>query len=122
VNAPAKCTLLFLLNLLDAKLTLLWVRAGMAEEGNWLMARLLEGGDAPFLAVKLLVGAFAAYVLWRWSDRGLARGGLNVALALYIGLMFIHAVTAATTLNDRFSTAAALRFFESVAVALFSAV
>ncbi|MER3427847.1 MAG: hypothetical protein C4334_07065 [Pyrinomonas sp.] len=112
MNAPAKCTLLFLLNLLDAKLTLLWVRAGMTEEGNWLMARLLEAGDAPFLAVKVLVGAFAAYVLWRWSDRRLARGGLDFALALYLGLMLIHAVTAAVVFDGRLSAATAVQFFK----------
>lgn len=86
-------TLLFGLNLLDALLTLIWVRNGIAEEGNHLMARLLEIGDLTFLAAKLAVGAITVFVLLKWSYMRLARYGLAVALAVYIGLMGIHLLT-----------------------------
>ena len=85
--------LLFTLNFLDAVLTIYWVRNGFATEGNGLMARLLESGDLPFLAVKIAVGAAAAIVLWRWKHLRLARYGLALALCLYIGLMGVHFVT-----------------------------
>ncbi len=85
--------LLFTLNFLDAVFTIYWVRNGFASEGNELMARLLEIGDLPFLAVKIAVGAAAALVLWRWADLRLARYGLALALTLYIGLMGVHFVT-----------------------------
>ena len=84
---------LFLLNLLDAVLTLVWVTNGIAEEGNHLMAMLLEIGPGMFLGVKLAIGAFAAFVLLRWGDRPLARYGVTAALAVYIGVMAIHFVT-----------------------------
>lgn len=85
--------LLFGLNLLDALLTIVWVRSGVATEGNQLMATLLDIGNGPFLAVKIAMGAVCAIVLVRWGDRPVAKYGLAVALALYIGLMGIHAFT-----------------------------
>jgi hypothetical protein len=85
--------LLFALNLLDALLTIVWVRSGVATEGNQLMASLLDIGNGPFLAVKIAMGTVAAIVLIRWGSRPLARYGLSVALAIYIGLMGIHLFT-----------------------------
>jgi len=86
-------TLLFGLNLLDALLTLVWVRAGVASEGNQLMARLLEIGELSFLGAKVAIGTVAVLVLLRWGYLKLARYGLAVALAVYIGLMGIHLFT-----------------------------
>ena len=86
--------LLFALNLLDALLTIVWVRTGVATEGNQLMAGLLDIGNGPFLGVKIAIGAIAAIVLYRWGNRPLARYGLAVALAVYIGLMGIHLLQA----------------------------
>jgi len=85
--------LLFALNLFDGILTIYWVHNGFAAEGNQLMAGLLENGYTPFLAVKLAVGALAAFVLWRWGNLRLAKYGLTLALAIYIGLMGVHFVT-----------------------------
>jgi hypothetical protein len=85
--------LLFALNFLDAVLTIYWVRNGFATEGNHLMATLLDIGDAPFLAVKIAIGAVTAVVLWRWRKKPLAKYGLAVVLVVYIGLMGIHFVT-----------------------------
>ena len=85
--------LLFSLNLLDALLTIVWVRNGVATEGNHLMARLLETGDFPFLTAKVAMGTITAFVLLRWGNRRLARLGLTVALAVYISLLGIHVVT-----------------------------
>lgn len=85
--------LLFGLNLLDALLTIIWVRSGVATESNQLMASLLDIGNAPFLIVKVAIGAVAAIVIMRWGSRPIARYGLAVALAVYIGLMGIHLFT-----------------------------
>src|SRR5256885_4884599 len=78
MGALAKSLLLFVLNWLDAQLTLLWVHSNIATEGNGLMGQLLKVGDAPFMLVKLLVGAFAAYTLYRCSHLPLARGGMRL--------------------------------------------
>ena len=85
--------LLFSLNLLDAILTIIWVRNGVATESNQLMARLLDNGDLTFLAAKIAIGTITAFVLLRWGNNRLARYGLTLALAVYISLMGIHVVT-----------------------------
>lgn len=85
--------LLFSLNLLDALLTIVWVRNGVATEGNDLMAILLDSGDVPFLSVKIAIGIITALVILRWGNRSLARYGLTLALTIYIGLMGFHVVT-----------------------------
>jgi len=93
ILAPA---LLFLLNLCDGLMTLVWVRAGVATEANTLMAGLLEIGDWPFLLVKIGMGTFASVVLYIGRDKALARYGISLALVLYIGLMGLHFFTGLT--------------------------
>jgi len=95
----APTILLFALNLLDALLTIVWVRAGVATESNQLMARLLEIGDGPFLGAKIGIGLIAAVVLLGFRDRPLARYGVTFALAVYIGLMGIHLFTGLSALG-----------------------
>jgi hypothetical protein len=88
--------LLFALNLLDALLTVFWVRSGVATEANNLMATLLEIGDFSFLGAKIAIGTVTAIVLLRWGNRRLARYGVSLALAVYISLMGIHVLTGLT--------------------------
>lgn len=94
-----KSLLLFALNWLDAQLTILWVRLDVATEGNGLMARVLSFGEAPFIGVKLVVGAFAAYVLYRCSHLPLAKRGMRLALGIYLALMMIHVATGFSALG-----------------------
>ena len=95
----AKSLLLFALNWLDAQLTILWVRLDIATEGNGVMARLLNLGEAPFLAAKLFIGAFAAYVLYRCAHLPIARRGMALVLGIYGVLMFVHAATGFSALG-----------------------
>jgi len=85
--------LLFSLNLLDALLTIVWVRNGVATEGNHLMARLLESGDFTFLTAKVAMGIAVAIVLLRWGSIPIAKFGVGFALIVYVGLMGVHIVT-----------------------------
>jgi len=99
MSALSKSILLFVLNLLDAQLTLIWIRANVATEGNGLMARVLNYGDTPFLLTKLAIGGFAAYTLYRWSHLALARRGMTLVLGIYFCLMLIHAATGMSALG-----------------------
>ncbi len=85
--------LLFLLNWLDAQLTLVWLKSGMATEGNALMAALLSLGDYPFLAFKISIGALVALMLYNWSHLPVAQKGLRLSVGIYMLLMFVHALT-----------------------------
>ena len=109
--------LLFSLNLLDALLTVVWVRSGVATESNQLMATLLDIGNGPFLTVKIAIGAIAAIVLFKWGSRPVARYGLAVALAVYIGLMGIHIFTGLSAfgyVSNTFINDMSVQFFATV--------
>lgn len=93
MKIPRLIILLFALNLIDALLTIYWVRNGFASEGNALMASLLDMGNTPFLIVKVAIGAVTAMVLWHWRNLRIAQYGLTLALTVYIGLMAVHFVT-----------------------------
>ena len=95
----SKACLLFALNWLDAELTLVWIRLNVATEGNALMAHFLKYGDWSFLGIKLVVGGFAAYVLYRCSHLPLAKYGLSVVLGIYAILMIVHAATGCVALG-----------------------
>jgi hypothetical protein len=99
MGALAKSISLFLLNWLDAQLTLFWVHSNVASEGNGLMAQLLQAGDAPFLLTKLAIGGFAAYVLYRCSHLTVAQRGMRLVLAVYGALMFVHLATGLSALG-----------------------
>lgn len=122
MGALSKAILLFTMNWLDAQLTILWVRMNVATEGNGLMASVLNLGEAPFLAVKLAVGGFAGYVLYRFAEHAMARRGMQVVLGLYLALMCVHAATGFSALGWQ-APATVLAYFVSlpnVFVALFS--
>lgn len=85
--------LLFLLNMLDAMLTLIWVRTGTASEANNIMAGLLEIGDYPFFLAKLGMGTITAVVILKFGYKRIAKPLVSFALAIYIGLMGIHLMT-----------------------------
>jgi hypothetical protein len=99
MQALAKSLLLFVLNWLDAQLTLFWIHAHVATEGNGLMSQLLTIGDTPFLVVKLAIGAFAALTLYRCSHLPLARRGMQLVLTIYCALMLAHFATGMSALG-----------------------
>ena|SRR5215471_19194834 len=99
MGALGKSLLLFVLNWLDAQLTLFWVHTNLATEGNGLMSQLMKVGDAPFLLVKMAVGAFAALILYKCSHLPVARRGMRLALTVYLGLMLIHLATGMSALG-----------------------
>jgi Domain of unknown function (DUF5658) len=99
VGTLSKSCLLFVLNWLDAQLTLLWVHLNVATEGNALMARFLSHSPMTFLGVKLAVGAFAACILYRFAHLPIAKHGLTAVLGLYVVLMLVHAATGCVALG-----------------------
>jgi hypothetical protein len=99
VGKLSKSCLLFALNWLDAQLTVLWVRLDVASEGNALMARILQHGEMTFLVAKIAIGAFAAYILYRFAHLPLAKRGLNFVLGIYAILMLVHVATGCVALG-----------------------
>ncbi len=95
-----KCLLLFALNWLDAQLTLVWLRAGLAEEANRLMLWLIEQSEATFLVVKICLGLSVALFLYRFIHLKTAQRGLTVALTVYSLLMLIHLATGLSAIES----------------------
>lgn len=93
MNHSKSIFLLFVLNIVDALVTIIWVRNGLATEGNYLMATVLDIGELPFLAIKLGMGAFMAAVLLYGSQYRLAKLGTRIALVAYAGAMVSHVLT-----------------------------
>lgn len=93
MGALTKSLLLFTMNWLDAQLTLVWIHLNVATEGNGLMARVLAHGETSFLGLKLIVGAGAAYLLYRCAHIPLARRGMTLVLAIYVAVMIVHTAT-----------------------------
>jgi hypothetical protein len=113
VGALTKAVLLFTMNWLDAQLTILWLRLEVATEGNTLMATLLDHSEASFLSVKLLIGALAAYTLYRFSKIPIARRGMKFVLGVYVALMLVHVVTGFSALGWQ-APATVLSYFVSL--------
>ena len=84
--------LLFALNLIDALVTIVWLRNGVTE-ANYLMAGVLSFGEVPFLAVKIGMGVFACGVLLWGAEYRLARMGTRIALAAYSFAIASHILT-----------------------------
>jgi hypothetical protein len=82
---------IFLLNLLDAGLTLLYLSQG-GSEGNPAMAHLLEIGSVAFLGQKcLVVGVWLLFLIVHKNFR-VARYGLWTLLGLYACVFAYHCV------------------------------
>ena len=79
----------FVLNILDAFLTLRWLQLG-GTEGNPLMDSLLRSGDLLFLAQKCFVVGALLVVLIVHRNFGLARFGLWALFGIYAAIFVYH--------------------------------
>lgn len=79
-----------LLNLLDAIFTLVWVFAGLAREGNPLMADLIHGHPVIFAVCKLTLVGLGSQLLWTWRERPLAVVAIFLGFLVYYDLLLVH--------------------------------
>ena len=93
VNHWRSVSILFALNVIDAVVTIMWIRSGLATEGNYIMAGVLDHGVAPFLIVKIAIGVFACGVLLYASEYRLAQVGARIALVAYSFAILAHVLT-----------------------------
>lgn len=84
--------LLFLFNLLDAFLSVMWVNSGIAVEANPLMAAAMSYGMSFFVLIKISLVSFAIAVLWHTRQNKLS-GWAAAISAFAMGLVVVyHAV------------------------------
>ncbi len=84
---------LFALNAVDALMTLLAVRLGVATEANPIMAAALEVGEPMFLASKMIIVGLGCLVLWLARRRRIAQIGACVCVAAYSAIALVHVWT-----------------------------
>lgn len=78
------------LNLVDAVLTLFWVRAGLAEEANTLLDELVNQHELVFVLVKLALVGMGAWILWRRRQSPTAVVAIFVAFIVYYAILLHH--------------------------------
>jgi hypothetical protein len=81
---------ILILNLLDAILTLLWVRTGLAEEANAFLQLIVNEHAVAFVVAKTTVVSLGSLLLWNRRDHPLAVIGLFVAFIVYYCLFLHH--------------------------------
>ncbi len=81
---------ILVLNLIDAVLTMYWVRNGLAHEMNPLLAESVHNFPILFVMVKLSLVSLGVYVLWNNRSNRLALAAIFVALVAYFGLFLYH--------------------------------
>ena len=75
---------------LDAAFTLVWVRAGRAEEANVLLRELVIDHPVWFVAVKLALVCLGSFLLWRLRNHTAAVIGIFVAFLAYYLVLLYH--------------------------------
>ena len=80
---------IFLLNVGDAFLTMMWLERG-GREANPVMDFFLDIGPTAFLVQKCLVVGFWLVILLAHKNFRFARIGLYASLVVYAMLMIIH--------------------------------
>ena len=80
----------FIANLIDAALTLLWVDMGIAIEANPLMRFVLELGPIWFVGCKISVILLACIILWNLRHLVTAKAVALGSCLLYAGIIGVH--------------------------------
>ena len=84
--------LLFLFNLLDAFLTVIWVNSGIATEANPIMAAAMNYGMSFFVLTKISVVFFAISILWSTRKHALSRASSLLAAIAMTCLVIYHVI------------------------------
>tara|TARA_A100001015_G_scaffold147172_1_gene163151 strand:+ start:1470 stop:1802 length:333 start_codon:yes stop_codon:yes gene_type:complete len=83
--------LLNLFNIFDAFLTIFWIKHGLAEESNPLMAAALESGIGEFLLLKFSLVLLGSIFLFINREKFLAKAAALMCLFGYNVLLAYHA-------------------------------
>ena len=81
---------LIVLNFLDSIFTLIWVRAGIAQEENILLENLVNENAVVFMLVKIALVSLGSLLLWRCRRSLFAIGGIFLVFMTYLFLFFYH--------------------------------
>jgi hypothetical protein len=78
------------MNLLDAMLTLYWVRGGLATEANTLIDELVRESAIGFVSVKLGLVGMGSWLLWKRRHHAVAVVGIFAVFVVYYLVLLHH--------------------------------
>ena len=82
--------LILIMNLVDALATLWWIRLGIAEEDNPIMAFVLESNESAFILIKTALVVLSIFLLWRMRDFISARILIIPVFLIYSYVTMLH--------------------------------
>ena len=85
--------------MVDALLTLFWIKKGLAVEANPLLSELLTHGDFWFLGVKIGLTCFGCVILYMTRRKEFTIRAIKVILLLYTLLIGYHAFGVLTSID-----------------------
>jgi hypothetical protein len=80
----------FLLNVADGVMTLVWVSAGLAQEANPLMDLLIGLHPSLFMGAKISLVALGCALLWRHVRLPMAAAAIFLLVFVYYSLLLYH--------------------------------
>ena len=83
---------LFVLNFLDAILTLVWIKVGFATEANPIMDAVMKIHPSLFVLAKVALVSACLGILWTHRSRALARFCSVFGFSVYSMIIVYHVV------------------------------
>ncbi len=81
---------IFVMNIFDGLMTVMWVFTGLATEANPMMDPLLETSPGLFMASKLALVGLGSVLLWRTRRQPMAVIAIFALFMVYYLLMMYH--------------------------------
>lgn len=81
---------IIVLNVLDAILTIVWVKYGLAEEANLFLRGLVHSSPVTFILLKVSVVSLCCLFLWKNRRHPFAEKGLFAVFAIYSAILIYH--------------------------------
>lgn len=91
-NVASSLRLLFLFNLIDAFLSVMWINSGIAVEANPLMAAAMAHGMSFFVLIKISLVSLAIAILWNTRSNKFSAWSSLLSATAMGAVVIYHAV------------------------------
>jgi len=80
----------FILNVIDGILTIIWVLTNKSTEANPMMDILIQVNPVLFITVKMALVLLGSYLLWRYRKQAAAVVAIFLAFIVYYAILILH--------------------------------
>lgn len=92
--------ILFLLNIVDGALTIVWVQMGIATEANPIMNFLLQEGPEYMMLFKIVLVGSCITLLWFLRLNRITQIMTTVGMLTYLMIMIVHLTVFVRFINE----------------------